>query len=307
MANKKDKLWEKKIKFVLDGYKISTIFITAFIIFIVDYCKVPNPAIICLIGVAFATFIAGTLYGIISGLMSFMYCSYFFSINRSCIKYTDENMYKVIVIIIAIVTMVAMVGVLKRRVEIRTRELEEANKKLYDLSVLDGLTGLANRRHLEFMLNEEWENSIQNRSSLSLAMIDIDFFKRYNDTYGHQAGDECLKQVAEVILKQGNNSFHFVGRYGGEEFVIIMPETSIEEVEKAMEEMRVRIVNLQIPHIASDNIPFVTVSIGVVSMTPNAKDNITDFLKNLDSALYQAKNSGRNQVQSYEANTKDRE
>ena len=172
--------------------KAVTILITVTMIIIVDAFKIPNPAIVCLIGVVFSAFIGGYIYGSISGIITFVYCAYFFSDNHSIIYYNNENEYKLLVIVLALVTMVFMVGALKKSVDNHTKELEIANSKLMELSITDELTGLYNYRHFINTLNKEWGRSLRNKSSISIAIIDIDFFKKYNDYYGHHAGNEWV-------------------------------------------------------------------------------------------------------------------
>ncbi len=158
-------------------YKDITILITAITIIIMDYFKIQNPAIVCLIGVVFAIFIGGYINGIISGIMTLIYCTYFFSENHSFIYYNNENKYKLLTIVFSLVTMVFMVGVLKKRLKKRTKELEIANSKLMNLSITDELTGLYNYRHFITTLNNEWGRSLRNKTSISIAIIDIDFLK----------------------------------------------------------------------------------------------------------------------------------
>ncbi|WP_434133247.1 diguanylate cyclase [Sporomusa sphaeroides] len=175
-------------------------------------------------------------------------------------------------------------------------ELENANRELSRLSSLDGLTGIANRRHFERIYDMEWRRAARTGSELSVLFLDLDFFKYYNDTYGHQEGDDCLKQVAaaagQVLKRPGD----LVARYGGEEFVVILPETSIAGAVEVAEAIRQAIERCNIPHSASPVAAHVTVSVGVAGGLVTQADKPSDFIARADKALYEAKHSGRNRV-----------
>ena len=175
-------------------------------------------------------------------------------------------------------------------------ELENANRELSRLSSLDGLTGIANRRHFEQIYDMEWRRAARTGSELSVLFLDLDFFKYYNDTYGHQEGDDCLKQVAAAagaILKRPGD---LLARYGGEEFVVILPETSIAGAAEVAEAIRQAIERCNIPHSASPVAAHVTVSVGVAGGRVTPEDKPSDFIARADKALYEAKHSGRNRV-----------
>lgn len=293
LEEKKESIKKSKNQF---AFKISSVVITAMVIFIVDYFNVPNPAIICLIGVVFSVFAGGYLYGITSGILTFIYCAYFFSDNHSFIHYGNENEYKILVIILALIAMIFMVGTLKMRLETRTKELEKANQKLLEASTTDELTGLFNYRHFKYTIEKEWKRSFRNKTNLSIAMIDIDFFKKYNDYYGHQKGNECLMRVAEIIRQQLDRASDFAVRYGGEEFVIILPETDKHGIQKVAEKIRTAIIDSKIEHIKSELLPLLTVSIGATSMIPENGVSHEIMIENADAALYQAKINGKNMV-----------
>lgn len=217
-----------------------------------------------------------------------------------------------IIFFIIFFTIVFIAGTLKKQVEkrikeleLRNQELELANEQLQILSSLDGLTGISNRRHFERLLTQEWRRNLRDRTPISIALMDIDFFKKYNDTYGHQAGDECLRQVASAIATIPNRPGDFTARYGGEEFVVLLTNTQLKGALKIGENIRSVIESLKIPHSTSDVCPYVTVSIGIVSVTPFELDNPYDFVNKADIALYGAKRNGRNKVQVYiESNDK---
>ena len=174
------------------------------------------------------------------------------------------------------------------------QKLEEANRLLKDLSEKDGLTGIWNRRKFDEKLQVEWSRALVNLQSLSLIMLDIDYFKKYNDTYGHQAGDDCLRQVANAIERAVGKTQNSVFRYGGEEFSVLLPETDLAGAERVADMIRKSVENLQIQHLASEVSPFVTISLGINTIFPTEKNTINQFIEGADQALYQAKQTGRN-------------
>ncbi|QHE51174.1 diguanylate cyclase [Pontibacillus sp. HMF3514] len=176
------------------------------------------------------------------------------------------------------------------------QQLKDANQMLRELSQLDGLTGIPNRRYYDETLATEWDDALANRRALSLVMLDIDHFKFYNDTYGHLQGDTCLKQVARSIKASVNRPRDFVARYGGEEFSVILPETNLDGARAVAEKIRSDIEQLSIPHKSSKVKPVVTVSVGVASVIPQEHINKEDLIQAADSGLYVAKENGRNQV-----------
>ncbi|NJK69257.1 MAG: diguanylate cyclase [Microcoleus sp. CSU_2_2] len=180
-------------------------------------------------------------------------------------------------------------------------ELEAANSKLYRLANSDGLTQVANRRRFNEYLEQEWQILEQEKRELSLILCDIDFFKKYNDTYGHQAGDACLQQVATAIVEAVNYSTgdvleeKLVARYGGEEFTIILPHTTPETAVDIAEQIRVGVKNLKIEHLQSP-LGCVTLSLGVASTFPQPETSHENLIAAADHALYQAKDKGRDRV-----------
>lgn len=173
------------------------------------------------------------------------------------------------------------------------QKLEKANRMLKELSEKDGLTGIWNRRTFDEKLNVEWNRAL-NSQSLSLIMLDIDYFKKYNDTYGHQAGDDCLKQVANAIDCVAEETQNLVFRYGGEEFSVLLPDTDIAKAEHVAEMIRTAVEDLKIPHLASEVSQFVSISLGINTTIPNEGQTIDQFIKEADQALYHAKQNGRN-------------
>lgn len=172
--------------------------------------------------------------------------------------------------------------------------VDDRTKELQRLTETDTLTGIANRRYYDYHLAEHIASSKRNKSSLAMLMIDIDFFKGYNDGYGHDAGDLALKQVAESISKILPRETDVVARFGGEEFVVVMPATEISGACLVGERIRLHIRNQGIPHLYSEVDKVVTVSIGVAAFKSDMLTEI-NLLKQADAALYEAKKNGRNQ------------
>lgn len=173
------------------------------------------------------------------------------------------------------------------------KQLEE---HLRTLSMRDGLTGINNRRSFDEGFEKEWRRGLRHLKPLSLIMLDIDFFKRYNDTYGHQAGDICLKRVAECLATSVQRAGDLVARYGGEEFVVLLPETLSGHAEQVAEQIRQNVLQLAVPHDTSEAAKVVTISLGVAGLVPQAGQSSEQLLKLADQALYAAKASGRNRV-----------
>ncbi|MCA1793289.1 MAG: diguanylate cyclase, partial [Desulfobacteraceae bacterium] len=175
------------------------------------------------------------------------------------------------------------------------RELKAANKKLETISYLDGLTGIPNRRKFDTVLEDEWKRCERTGQVLTLMMLDIDYFKPFNDRYGHLEGDDCLKEVAKTIEGLPGRPGDFVGRYGGEEFAIVLPGTDEAGAKQLAQKILTRIQELQIPNKGSEVSPYLTVSIGGISALPNRAIPGTWFLNKADQLLYEAKQGGRNQ------------
>ncbi|GIQ70733.1 diguanylate cyclase [Xylanibacillus composti] len=174
------------------------------------------------------------------------------------------------------------------------RELIEANDQLSKLTAIDPLTGIANRRIFEEFFLKEWKRAFRTRRPLALLMLDVDFFKQLNDTYGHTYGDDCLKQVAQAIQSALKRPMDMVARYGGEEFAVILPETDTSGAEVVAEDIRRQVEQLRLPHATSQVHKLVTVSIGLASCMPEQERGARELLICADQALYAAKHAGRN-------------
>ncbi|MDX8407111.1 MAG: diguanylate cyclase [Mariprofundaceae bacterium] len=183
-----------------------------------------------------------------------------------------------------------------KALEQERRKLAEAYRELELLSSLDGLTNIANRRFFDETFSKEWQRAMRATEPLSLIMVDVDFFKPYNDTYGHQAGDECLKLVAKALKDVLHRPTDLVARYGGEEFVVLLPGTHAAGAAGIGEQLRCAVHDLGLPHEGSTVDDVVTISLGVATAVPMLKHQPEALLKVADEALYSAKNKGRNRV-----------
>lgn len=187
---------------------------------------------------------------------------------------------------------------LEQQVAERTRELTEANCELQRLSLSDALTCIGNRRFLDELLEREWRRALREQTPLSVVMLDIDYFKLFNDTYGHVAGDDCLRKVAGILTATIQRTTDFASRYGGEEFVLVLPATDEQGALTVAEKIRCRVEALAIPHEKSPLAGVVTVSIGVATIMPLRDSDAGLLMTAADQALYRAKTAGRNQVRS---------
>ena len=186
---------------------------------------------------------------------------------------------------------------LEIKVRERTHELEELNEKLKSISLLDGLTGIANRRYFDEFLTREWQRAKREQIPISMLLLDVDHFKLYNDAYGHIAGDECLKQIAATLKIITKRATDLAARYGGEEFALILPNTSQENAMALAYKLLSAMEDLHLEHKDSPVRPYVTVSIGCSTIVPGRFSEPDTILLASDQALYLAKQNGRNQVQ----------
>ena len=184
---------------------------------------------------------------------------------------------------------------LERKVAERTEELKEVNSRLAAMVITDPLTGLSNRRHFAQVLEAEWQRALRARTSLGAVMVDIDQFKQYNDHYGHQGGDACLRIVAATLGTHFRVGTDLVARYGGEEFAIVMPGADYTATYLAADRARIAVAKLREPHAGADR-GFVTISMGVASTIPSQPTGAEQLFSAADGALYEAKKQGRNRV-----------
>jgi diguanylate cyclase (GGDEF)-like protein len=177
-------------------------------------------------------------------------------------------------------------------------QLREANAMLSELSIRDGLTGLFNRRHFDAVFETEFRRAARGRQSLGLLLIDVDHFKAYNDTYGHQQGDECLREVARVLetKPRPRRGHDCVARYGGEEFAVVLPGADVAAATRIADSLREAVLGLRLEHAGSGTGRWVTASIGVCCRQPEIGETTATMLRDADTALYVAKGTGRNRV-----------
>ena len=180
---------------------------------------------------------------------------------------------------------------------VTNRDLRSLNEELRRISLSDGLTGIANRRYFDEFLEREWQRAKREKASLALVMVDIDFFKAYNDTYGHIAGDDCLKLIASMLEAMPKRASDIVARYGGEELAVVLPETDEQGAEIVAEKVRAGVEKLGIEHKQSSISKYVTVSVGVAVIIPEQETLPSAIIAAADQALYQAKREGRNRIQ----------
>ena len=182
------------------------------------------------------------------------------------------------------------------RARVRTHlELKRTRDLLAELAHIDPLTGIPNRRRFDASLEGEWERASRNERWLSLAILDVDYFKRFNDTYGHARGDECLRAVARAVGELARRPGDLVARVGGEEFALILPETDAPAMQRMMDGLLGRVADLGIEHASSMCASHVTVSVGAVTLIPNGSHDARGAFETADRLLYEAKESGRAQ------------
>ncbi|HEX4954898.1 MAG TPA: diguanylate cyclase [Thermoanaerobaculia bacterium] len=187
-------------------------------------------------------------------------------------------------------------ALVNRRLEEANQRLVQTNEALSHLSLMDALTGVSNRRHFEQALDLEWRRAYRERRPLALAMVDIDHFKAFNDAYGHQAGDDSLRRVAQVLSNTIQRAGDLVSRYGGEEFAVILPGLDAGVAANLCEQLRARVEQLGIPHGSSTTAPQLTISAGVAGLVPQPGQSSRNLVAKADNALYLAKSYGRNRV-----------
>jgi len=177
------------------------------------------------------------------------------------------------------------------------QQLEASNAELRRLTHTDGLTGIANRRYFDDFMKTEWLRAQRDKTPLSLLMIDVDCFKLYNDTYGHVAGDQVLRQVAATIAASLRRPADLAARYGGEEFAVVLPNTDKAGAGQTAEKICMAVAGLGIAHKTSLAVEHVSISVGVATVYAGAENNAVDFIARVDDSLYHAKKNGRNRVE----------
>jgi diguanylate cyclase (GGDEF)-like protein/PAS domain S-box-containing protein len=176
-------------------------------------------------------------------------------------------------------------------------ERKIAENEVKNLASLDGLTDIPNRRAFDEFLSKEWKRCARPNKPISLAIIDIDYFKLLNDTYGHQSGDECLVKIGALLKKFVNRPSDICARYGGDEFVLVWGDTSLRQSLELVSELLQQIIDLNIPNCKSPTSNYLTVSIGLAELLPNKTNRESELISNADSMLYKAKESGRNKIE----------
>jgi len=174
------------------------------------------------------------------------------------------------------------------------KELELKNVELQRLSAIDGLTGIPNRRSFDEYIENEWRRAVREETNLALLLIDIDYFKKYNDGYGHQGGDDCLQKVAQALAGTMRRSSDMVARYGGEEFTVVLPNTDLDGAMVIAEELRLAVEKLALKHEFSDVADVVSISLGAAGIPPRCGEDCASLIALADAALYDAKEEGRN-------------
>lgn len=184
----------------------------------------------------------------------------------------------------------------RRMLDIRYEDLQSVNDYLEQIAMNDALTGIANRRHFDHHLREEWGRAQRNQYSLALLMIDIDYFKQYNDFYGHLSGDQCLKRIATVLHGFARRPGDLVARYGGEEFAVVLPGADLQDARSLAEQICAAVRQEKVIHAGSQIATVVTASVGVASCIPQENEAVEALIDQADEALYDAKRQGRNRV-----------
>jgi diguanylate cyclase (GGDEF)-like protein len=184
---------------------------------------------------------------------------------------------------------------LEALVDERTRKLEEVNEELEVQSNTDWLTGISNRRSFDCVLSKEWNRAARSGLTLGLVILDVDLFKHFNDIYGHLAGDNCLRELARALTRTVRRAGELVARFGGEEFVVLLPNTSVPNALEAARQIQQEVSSLALPHTDTPT-GIVTFNLGVACVTASSQINSDDLLRQADVALYRAKRSGRNCV-----------
>ena len=272
------------------------------------FFELPSPWLLLQTIVVICTFVGGYVYGVIAALIAAFYSFYYFSVPGKLFTFTAENLFLIIMLFASISVIIGLVGYLRNIISITTEELiiqtketEQVKRILSHIIDIDGLTQVPNRRSFDRVSETEIERCRRYGSPLSIAVINIDFFKNYNDTYGHLQGDDCLKQVAHAIAASTTRPGDLVARHEAEQFAVILPSTDQSGAARVCERIREAVQALRIPHESSKVHPCVTVSIGVVTVIPTEESWTPQVLVKMAAlAVQKAKQTGRNKVVPYE-------
>lgn len=231
-------------------------------------------------------------YNLLIGLMLLAFCALLVSVsdrvylsfrNMLALNWERENITKEL-------------SELTTSLRERNRELRDARRQLTDLANIDDLTGLGNRRMINTVLQDEINRARRAGTSIAVILLDVDYFKNYNDNYGHPAGDAVLKRLAELMRRASSRAGEMVGRYGGEEFIVVLPGASLASAVRTAKRLKQFVIDENMPHMKSAVAEYITISQGVVSVVPDADQTPADLIKRADTALYRAKGKGRNTI-----------
>jgi len=231
-------------------------------------------------------------YNLLIGLLMLAFCALLVSVS--------DRVYKSFRNMISLnwerETMAQELGDLTTSLRDRNRQLRDARRQLTDLANVDELTGLGNRRLINKVLQDEINRARRSSTSVAVILLDVDYFKNYNDNYGHPAGDVVLKRLADLMQRATSRAGEMVGRYGGEEFILVLPGASVQSAVRTAERLKDLVNSEGITHEKSEIGGIITVSQGVVSLMPDADLTPADIIKRADNALYKAKHEGRNRI-----------
>lgn len=272
---------------------------TVGVILLVYRMRVPNPNVILLTLVVFFTELGGGVSGSVCAVPVIVYSLFFFSVPGAPFQYTAVNFQKVLVTAVFLPVCVALVDILRRKRRKESEALAGANRELERLARTDPLTGVPNRRSFDEVLRRMYAENAVWPGGLCCALADIDFFKQYNDHYGHLAGDECLRRLAQAMEREALRTGGFVARVGGEEFGVLFPDCDVKEAESVCGAIARAVQDLCIEHAYSPAASVVTVSIGLSAMSVREDPDADAYrlMSGADRALYQAKRNGRNRVE----------
>ncbi len=279
--------YEKRIPFM----SLTVTLATSVLVYILN---IPSPNVVLLTVLVYFTFLGGYLSGTLSGIVTILFTIYRFMEPNQLFSYSDDNLKRIIVSVIFIPLMILIVGYMKKDLLDKNKELEKANEDLRKLSITDSLTSIYNRRYFDEVLTDELRRSERLNIPISLAIIDIDFFKEYNDIYGHIAGDNSLIAVAQAIMKQVQRTGDFAARYGGDEFAVVLPNTTLDGAAVVCERILRSVRDLKITHGATKE-GILTISMGIAVCDESRIYEGGSLINDADQALYKAKKKGRNQ------------